>query len=56
MKKMKINRIIKCDTLYCHQNATYMIETNSFKGNQFLCNSCYNEMKNLFKKESKNDD
>ena len=53
---MKLNRIkenIKCDSVLCFQNANFEIITNSFKGNQYLCNDCYKKYQKLFKESAK---
>ena len=53
MIKTKIFDTIKCDTVMCNDNAVFKLETNSFKGNTFLCLKCYNDLKILFKKDIK---
>ena len=53
MIKTKIFDTIKCDTVMCNDNAVFKLETNSFKGNTYLCLKCYNDLKNLFKKDIK---
>lgn len=40
---------IKCDTVLCNSNATFCLETNSYKGNTYLCEKCFDQYKNLFK-------
>ena len=54
MKIQQINENIKCDSVLCFQNATYEILTNSYKGNQYLCRTCYKEYQKLFKELKKN--
>lgn len=49
---MKINKIfdnIKCDSVLCFNNANYEILTESYKGNQYLCETCYKKYQKLFK-------
>lgn len=49
---MKINRItmnLKCDSVLCFNNAKYELVTESFKGNQYLCENCYKKYQKLFK-------
>ena len=41
MRKINIDKNIKCDTVLCHNIADIMIETDSYKGNTFLCKSCF---------------
>lgn len=55
MRKICIDKNIKCDTVLCNNTANIMIETDSYKGNSFLCKSCFNNFKSLFKKDIKND-
>ena len=53
---MKINRLvenIKCDSVLCFNNASFELLTNSFKGNQYLCNTCYKKYQKLFKEQTK---
>lgn len=54
MKISNIENEIKCDTVMCNNNATKKLETDSFKGNMFLCNTCFNTLKNLLKKDNQN--
>lgn len=56
---MKINKIdsnIKCDSVLCFNNASYEIKTNSYKGNQYLCNTCFKQYQKLFKETKKADE
>lgn len=53
MKINQINENIKCDSVLCFQKASYEILTNSYKGNQYLCKSCYKEYQKLFKETKK---
>ncbi len=55
MKLTKINKLIKCDTILCNQNATYKLDMDSFKGSSFLCDKCILNLKNLFKRNTAND-
>ena len=51
---MKINKVfqnIKCDSVLCFNNASFELETNSFKGNQYLCNNCFKNYQKLFKEQ-----
>ena len=54
MKIKKINENIKCDSILCFNNAKYEILTNSYKGNEYLCEDCYKKYQKLFK-EIKNE-
>ena len=56
MKINKVNEIIKCDSVLCFRNATFVIETNSYKGNQYLCNDCFKKYQKLFKEQKKSDE
>ena len=56
---MKINKIkenIKCDSVLCFNSANFELITNSFKGNQYLCNNCYKQFQKLFKEQYKNNE
>ena len=53
MKLKQIKENIKCDSILCFNNATFEIEANSYKGNQYLCNSCYKKYQKLFKEQNK---
>lgn len=49
---MTINKIfknIKCDSVLCFKTACYELITDSYKGNQYLCDSCYKKYQKLFK-------
>ena len=48
-----INQQIKCDTVLCNKLATVKIDSNSYKGDCFLCKDCLTKLKNIFKKDSK---
>lgn len=50
MKINQVNKPIMCDTVLCNQKAKFELELNSFKGNNFLCESCFNKLKNLLKR------
>ncbi len=52
MKIKTINQTIKCDTVLCNHDAVYALETNSFKGNTYLCDRCFKALQNLFKKDN----
>ena len=52
MNLIKTNKIIKCDTVLCHQNCTHVLSINSYKGDIFLCDDCLKNVKNLFKKDT----
>ena len=52
----KINSNIKCDSVLCFNNASYEIKTNSYKGNQYLCVSCFKQYQKLFKDNKKTDE
>ena len=53
MKIKTINENIKCDSILCFQNAKFEILTDSYKGNQYLCENCYKKYQNLFKEAKK---
>ena len=56
---MKLNQIkenIKCDSILCFNNASFEIQTNSYKGNQYLCNTCYKKYQKLFKEAKQIDE
>ena len=53
MKIRIINENIKCDSVLCFQNALYEIITDSYKGNQYLCKTCYKKYQKLFKESKK---
>lgn len=53
MKITKINKNIKCDSIFCFNIADYKLSTNSFKGDQYLCNDCYKKYQKLFKESKK---
>lgn len=53
MKIQQINDNIKCDSVLCFQNAQYLILTDSYKGNQYLCLDCYKKYQKLFKENKK---
>ena len=56
---MKINRVvetIKCDSVLCFCNASFEIQTNSYKGNQYLCENCYKKYIKLFKEHKKSNE
>ena len=49
----KITSNIKCDSVLCFKNASYEIKTNSYKGNQYLCENCFKQYHKLFKENKK---
>jgi hypothetical protein len=56
MKIKTINTPIKCDTVLCNHDAIVSLETNSYKGNTYLCEHCFKELQNLIKRNaSKNE-
>ena len=52
MNLTKTNKIIKCDTVLCHKNCSYVFSIDSYKGDIFLCEDCLKNIKNLFKKDT----
>ena len=50
MKLQKINNLIKCDTVMCNQIANKKLSTNSYKGDYYFCERCFNELQKLFKR------
>lgn len=50
MKINKTDKLIKCDTVLCNNNANYEIFSESYKGNIFLCENCFKMLQKLFKK------
>jgi len=56
MKICKANENIKCDSILCFQNASFVITTNSYKGNQYLCDNCFKKYQKLFKEQKKSDE
>ena len=56
MKIRIINENIKCDSILCFQNANFELITDSYKGNQYLCQSCYKKYQKLFKDIKKNNE
>ena len=53
MKINKITETIKCDSILCFNNASFEIQTNSYKGNQYLCLNCFKKYQKLFKENNK---
>ena len=53
MKISKLVENIKCDSILCFNHASYEIQTNSYKGNQYLCLDCYKKYQKLFKDQKK---
>ena len=56
MKIKLVKDNIKCDSVLCFQSAVYELITDSFKGNQYLCQDCYKKFQKLFKESKKNND
>lgn len=50
---IKNNEPIKCDSVLCFNNSSYELVTNSYKGNTYLCESCYKQYQKLFKDTKK---
>ncbi len=46
----KLTKQIKCDTVLCDGFAMYKLCTKSYKGDSYLCEKCFNELKNIFKR------
>ncbi len=55
MKINKSNNIFKCDIVGCNKNSTFEIKTGSYKGDLFMCENCFKQLRNLLKKESTNE-
>lgn len=53
MKLAQTNKTIKCDSVLCHNLSTFKIESNSYKGDMFLCDKCFKELTNIIKKGTK---
>lgn len=50
---MKISKpvfITKCDTVMCNKKAIFKLETNSYKGDTYLCESCFKNLLNSLKR------
>lgn len=50
MKLTKINKPIKCDTVMCNKTSLYEIISNSYKGNMYLCETCFTNFQKLFRR------
>ncbi|MBQ8425334.1 MAG: hypothetical protein IJX17_04875 [Clostridia bacterium] len=50
MKITNVYNKIKCDVVLCNDDAKFEFITNSYKGNSYLCENCFNAMKNTIKK------
>lgn len=50
MKISKIKQKIVCDTVLCGEIATYCIESESYKGNIYLCEKCFKSLQNNLKR------
>ena len=55
MKLNKINKSLICDTVLCNKLSSFQIETGSYKGNMFLCEDCFKNLSNIFKRSTKNE-
>ncbi|MBR3885217.1 MAG: hypothetical protein IKJ33_01960 [Clostridia bacterium] len=56
---MKINKVIdniKCDSVLCFNTASFEIQANSYKGNQYLCSNCFKKYQKLFKEQNKSNE
>ena len=51
MKITQTTLKIKCDSIYCHNNAKFCLSLNSYKGDIYQCLNCFNKLKNAFKKD-----
>lgn len=56
MKIIQINKHIKCDSILCLKTATYQLITDSYKGNQYLCEDCFKKYQKLFKEIKKSNE
>lgn len=56
MRVTRIVKKIKCDTVLCGNIAEYELTLNSYKGNTFLCEKCFRQMQNLFKRINAKDE
>lgn len=56
MKINKISQNIKCDSVLCFNNAKFELLTDSYKGNQYLCETCYKKYQKLFKDTKKDNE
>ena len=52
MKLTKIDKRIVCDSVLCGKYANYALCTDSFRGDTYLCSSCLTKLKNLFKRNT----
>ena len=50
MKISKISKAIKCDTILCNKEADFELELESYKGNYYLCENCFKNLRKLFKR------
>ena len=41
---------IRCDSGLCHEIASYEIESQSYKGNIYLCEKCFSNLQTNIKK------
>ena len=56
MNITKIKNYIKCDSVLCNKIAMYKINSNSYKGDSYICTDCFNEFQKLFKRTSSNNE
>lgn len=56
MKILKKKTNIMCDTVLCNTHSDYVIECNSYKGNIYLCEKCYNALKSNMKRIKQKDE
>ena len=52
----KITNNIICDTIGCNTLSTYVITTNSYKGNIILCTQCFKKLQNITKRIKDNNE
>ena len=50
MKITKKLMKIRCDSGLCHEIASYEIESQSYKGNIYLCEKCFSNLQTNIKK------
>lgn len=56
---MKINKITKpliCDIVLCNKLSLYQVDTGSYKGPMFLCETCYKNLQSIFKRNMMNNE
>ena len=52
----KISNNIICDTVGCNAYSSFLITTNSYKGNMILCKQCFKKLQNLTKRIKDNNE